>query len=454
VSISKHGDFRSFLTPVKLLLLRSVLICGALLACQSSVHAAETEDSNAKFQATYVWQAKDAYSADYSGAHSLSAEHEKSYSYTMTAAFGFRPWAGGEIYFDPEAAQGIPLSGLTGLGGFTNGEIARTAGSRMSIYVARLFLRQTWDMGGNSDAVESDFNQLAGTADQRRLVWTIGNLAVSDIFDNNAYNHDPRTQFLNWAIMNQGSYDYAANARGYSWGTALEWYRDNWALRGGRFIQPNLPNQSSLDSDIFEHYGDQIEIEHSHSIANRPGKLRLLAFRNRAVMARYEDALAVAAATGTTPDLNAVRNGNQIKYGYALNLEQALADDIGVFARAGWADGNTETYAFTEIDQSVSAGTLIKGTAWGRADDNVGVAFARNGLSAAHRDYLAAGGMGFFIGDGKLNYRPETIVESFYNLQAMKYAWLTLDWQYIRNPAYNADRGPVNVAAVRLHAEF
>jgi Carbohydrate-selective porin, OprB family. len=277
---------------------------------------------------------------------------------------------------------------------------------------------------------------------------------VSDIFDDNAYSHDPRTQFLNWSIMNQGVYDYAADARGYSWGTALEWYRDNWVVRAGRFIQPNLPNQSSLDSNIFEHYGDQLEVEHTHIIAGQPGKLRLLGFRNRARMSRYTDALNLAAATNTVPDLNAVRNGNQIKYGFGFNAEQALTADAGVFMRVGWADGNTETYAFTEIDQSVSAGALLKGTAWKRAGDTVGLAFARNGLSSAHRDYLAAGGMGFFIGDGKLNYRPEMIVESFYNLQTMKYVWTTLDWQFIRNPAYNADRGPVNVLALRLHTEF
>lgn len=444
------GDPSHFAIPIL-----SALLMGAMtLLSAQSVYAGDTEESNAKFQATYVWQTKAAYRADYSGANSLSSQQEKSYSYTMTAAFGFRPWAGGEIYFNPEAAQGIPLSNLTGLGGFTNGEIARTAGPRLSVYAARLFLRQTWGLGGEQEVLESDANQLAGIVDRRRVVLTIGNLAVSDIFDNNAYNHDPRTQFLNWSIMNQGSYDYAANARGYSWGTVLEWYHDDWTLRTGRFIQPNLPNQSSLDSNILEHYGDQVELVHSHILSEQPGKVRLLAFRNRATMSRYEDALALAVATGTTPSLNAVRRGNQIKYGFGLNIEQAISNDIGVFARAGWADGNTEAYAFTEIDQSVSAGTLISGTAWGRGQDVVGVALARNELSAVHRNYLAAGGLGFFIGDGKLNYQPERIVESFYNWQAMKHAWVTLDWQYIRNPAYNADRGPVNVASLRLHTEF
>lgn len=451
---NKVVAFQFSYTSVKTLPLRIILVYGALSLLQNPACADENEQSNARFQATYVWQTKNAFNADYSGAHSLSPQRAKSYSYTMTAALGFRPWQGGEIYFNPEAAQGIPLSDLTGLGGFTNGEIARTAGPRLTLYRARLFLRQTWGMGGGVESVESDANQLAGTVDKDRMVWTIGNLAVSDIFDNNAYSHDPRSQFLNWGIMNQGSFDYAADARGYSWGTAIEWYRGNWVLRAGRFIQPNQPNQSSLDTNILQHFGDQIEIEHSHMLANQPGKIRFLAFRNRARMSRYVDALNLAAATNTTPDLTAVRYGDQVKHGFGLNIEQALSDDVGLFTRIGWADGKTETYAFTEIDHSVTAGMLVKGTGWKRAGDTLGVAFSRNELSAVHRAYLAAGGLGFFIGDGKLNYQPEMILETFYNLQAMKYAWATLDWQHIRNPAYNADRGPVNVFSLRLHTEF
>ncbi|MFA5171648.1 MAG: carbohydrate porin [Sulfuriferula sp.] len=432
----------------------TLLVCGVLSTVVPVTYADETEAYSAKFQSTYVWQAKDAFSAAYSGANSLTTAHEKSYSFTTTAAFGFRPWAGGEVYFNPELSQGVPLSNLTGLAGFTNGEMARTSGPRLALYKARLFLRQTWGLGGGSEQFESDMNQLAGAVDKRRIVWTIGNLAVSDIFDNNAYSHDPRTQFMNWSIMNQGAFDYAADARGYSWGTAVEWYHDNWALRAGRFIQPNQPNQTSLDSAVFTHFGDQIEVEHSHVFANQPGKVRILAFRNRAIMARYDDALNLAAATSTTPDLSAVRHGEQIKYGFGLNAEQAISDNIGVFARAGWGDGQTETYAFTEIDQSVSVGTLIQGAAWGRAQDTLGIAFARNELSKAHRDYLAAGGLGFFIGDGALNYQPELILESFYSWQVAKLLSLTADWQHIRNPAYNADRGPVDVVALRLHTEF
>ena len=429
-------------------------LAGALLPAVCSAQAPESEDWGAKFQATYVWQGKRPFPAAYSGPNSLSADKEKSYSFTATAALGFRPWAGGELYFNPEAAQGVPLSDLTGLGGLTNGEMARTSGPELKFYQARLFLRQTWGMGGEQETVDSDANRLAGTVDKRRWVLTAGNLSVLDIFDGNAYSHDPRTQFLNWSLMTHGAYDYAADARGYSWGVALEWYYDEWAVRAGRFIQPKEPNQLQLDPAIFQHYGDQIELEHTHTIADLPGKLRLLVFRNRAKMSRYRDALDLAAQTGATPDINAVRTSEQVKSGIGLNLEQALSSDVGLFARASWADGKTETYAFTEIDRSVSSGVLVKGNAWSRGQDALGMALARNGLSKVHRDYLASGGLGFFIGDGRINYQPENVFETFYNLNVAKGASVSLDWQHIRNPAYNADRGPVNVGAIRLHTEF
>lgn len=431
-------------------------LVGALLPVLgwADTTGAESENWNAKFQSTYVWQDKLPFSAAYSGHNSLKAAKETSYSLTVTAALGWRPWSGGELYFDPEAAQGVPLSGLTGLGGFTNGEMGRASGPTLKAYRARLFLRQSWDLGGDREVIESSANQLAGSAAKRRVVLTAGNLSVGDVFDGNSYSHDPRTQFLNWSLMTYGAYDYAADARGYSWGAALEWYHDDWVVRIGRFIQPKEPNQQALDPSVFKHYGDQIEVEHAYTLGGQPGRLRLLAFRNRARMSRFQDALDMAANISGTPDINDVRNGDQVKRGVGLNFEQALSDDIGLFARASWADGETETYAFTEIDRSISGGALVNGSAWGREQDRFGIAAARNGLSKVHRDYLAAGGLGFFIGDGSLNYRPEGVLEAFYNLKLTKAAWVTLDWQRIGNPAYNADRGPVNVASVRLHTEF
>ena len=412
------------------------------------------EDWGIKFQSTYVAQSKRAFSAAYSGPNSLIPQKEFSYSFTATAALGFRPWAGAEIYLNPELSQGVPLSGLTGLGGFPNGELARTSGPSPTLYRARTFIRQTWGLDGESEKVESDFNQLAGTVRKQRLVLTVGTLAIQDIFDDNAYSHDPRTQFLNWALITHGAYDFAADARGYTSGAAIEYFGNDWAVRFGRFAQPKEPNQMLLDARLFKNYGDQFEIEHAHTLLEQPGKVRLLAFRNVAKMSRYSDALALATFGRTTPDLNSVRTGQRVKYGVGVNIEQAITPNIGVFARAMWADGNTEAYAYTEMDRSFSLGTLVKGSAWGRAQDTFGIALAVGGLSTPHRRYLERGGIGFFIGDGALNYRPETIVETFYSVNLFKGAWLSADAQYIRNPAYNADRGPVKVGTLRLHAEF
>jgi high affinity Mn2+ porin len=423
------------------------------LPLSTSAQEIQSETWNAKFQSTYIWQAKPSFGAAYSGVNSLRTESEKSYSFTSTAMLGWRPWAGTELYVNPEVVQGVPLSNLTGLGGMSNGEQQKTGGPNPTLYRARLFLRQTWNLGGASEAVESGANQLAGAVDKRRVVVTAGNLSVVDLFDNSAIAHDPRTQFLNWALTTHGAYDFAADARGYTWGVAAEYFYDDWAVRVGRFMQPAESNGLPLDTRLLTHYGDQAEFEHAHRIGGQAGKLRVLAFRNKANMGLFGDALVAAQGRGTTPDVAAVRKEN-VKYGFGLNVEQNLTREIGLFARTSWNDGRSETYAFTEIERSLSAGAAVKGNGWGREADAVGVAFARNGLSKVHQDYLAAGGHGAFIGDGHLNYRPELILEAYYSANVGKNAWVTLDLQRIANPAYNADRGPVAIGAVRLHAEF
>lgn len=431
-------------------------LCTGLLVAQA-IHAEETPEDerwNIHAQATYVFQKDAAFHADYSGPNSLSREAQRSYSFTSTLFLGFRPWTGTEIYFNPEVAQGVPLSNLTGLAGFTNGELARTSGATPTFYRARIFLRQTFSMGGGTEFLESDQNQLATTVDKHRLVVSVGQMSVLDIFDGNSVSHDPRTQFMNWALMANGAYDYPADSRGYSWGIAAEYFHDDWAIRAGRFEQPREPNQLVLDPHIDRHYGDQIEFEQGYQWAGRNGRLRLLGFRNRTIMSKFRDALNFAAINGGVPDINKVRYGEQVKYGFGVNLEQSVTDALDVFAKASWADGQTETYAFTEIDRSVSAGMALKGMQWSRPDDTVGLALVINALSSARQDYLKAGGTSFFIGDGALNYRPEQIIEAYYSLKAFKGAWVTLDYQHISNPAYNADRGPVSLGAVRLHFEY
>jgi len=405
-------------------------------------------------QATYIWQRKAAMAAPYTGANSLIGPRELSYSFTATLAAGWRPWAGGELYANAEGAQGVPLSGLTGLGGFSNGEMARSSGAQLKLYRARLYGRQSWDLGSAREALDSDFNQLAGTVARRRLVLTLGNLAVGDVFDRNAYSHDPRSQFMNWSLMSQGAYDFAADARGYSSGAALEWFHDDWALRAGRFALPRLPNQQALDERLLRRFGDQLELEHQHTLGGQRGTLRALLFRDRTELARFDDALAQQRRSGLLPTLDQARTGVQGKRGLALGLEQALAPDIGLFARWSVADGATETDAFTEIDRSLSGGVLLDGARWQRAGDSLGLGAAINRLSAGRRDYLAAGGSTFFLGDGALRYRPEQVLELFYNLRLTAWLTLALDAQRINNPGYNADRGPVTLVATRLHAAF
>ena len=415
---------------------------------------AEPENWNLKLQSTYIWQSKPPVTSPYSGPHSLVGEREKSYSLTATAALGVRLGKATELYFDPEVAQGIPLSGLQGLGGFTNGEMARSSGSNPTLYRARLFVRHVINESSQAEDIESGMNQLGGSYAKRRWVLTAGNLSVLDIFDANSLAHDPRAQFMNWTLMTHGAYYYAADARGYSWGLAAEYYAEDWTIRVGRFIQPKEPNMLKLDSRIGAHYGDQVEFEKRYALdENRPGVLRLLAFRNRAVMSRYADALALASATGSSPDINQARYGEQIKYGAGVNIEQRVAKDFGVFGRAMWADGKTETYAFTEVDRSMSAGASLNGSRWGRGDDVVAIGFAQNWLSASHRSVLAQGGQTFFLGDGALRYRQEQVLEAYYLFAPTKGVTVTFDAQRIANPGYNADRGPATFFGVRLHVE-
>lgn len=346
-----------------------------------------------KFQGTYIGQLKPAFNAPYSGDNSLLPRRETGYSGSLTAFLGYRPWADGELHINPEVIQLGSFSALHGLGGLTNAEQQKTSGRKPKSYRARAFFRQTFGLGGGQDAVESSQLQLGGMADRRRLVITAGNFSVLDIFDNNTYAHDPRTQFLNWSFFTHGSYDYAGDARGYTNGAALEYYHDDWALRVGRFMGPRESNGLALDSRLSIHHGDQIEIERSHTLSGQPGKVRFLAFRNRENMGNFTDAIAFAQANGGVPDVGNVRRDN-VKVGFGVNVEQSFRSDMGVFARANWADGKSETYSFTEVENSVSAGLVIKGQRWGRPNDTLGLAVARNGLNRPHRDYLALGGLG------------------------------------------------------------
>ena len=427
-------------------------MCG-MSAAQSQDH----EDISAKYQTTYNWQKHTSFTSPYAGINSLGSAADKMYTFSTTAHWGTRLWQGGELYFNPELASGVPFSNnLVGLGGFTNGEITRAAGSTPKPYVQRLFVRQTWNNGGGSEKINADFNQMAGTVDKNRFVLTAGNFSTLDVFDDNTYAKDPRTQFMNWGNWTYSAFDYSADARGFGWGFAGELYQDDWVFRFGRMTGPKVPNGLAVDFAMGKHFGDQVEVEHGHSINGQPGKVRVLAFRNKAVLASFNEATAyLAAHPGTDPQtIFNVRGEEKIKYGLGVNVEQAVNTDVGFFLRAMKTDGRTETVAFTEVDDSFSSGFLFKGNLWGRTQDTVGLSLMQNRLSSHRRQFLEAGGISFFIGDGGINYKPETIFEGFYSLGISKSIWLTGDYQRIQNPAYNASRGPVNVFAFRFHAEF
>jgi hypothetical protein len=414
-------------------------------------------------QATYIWQRKPAFNAAYTGPNSLNPGREKSYSFTSTVDLGLRLWPGAQLHFNPEAAQGVPLSNLTGAGGLSNGELARGSSTSLRVYRARFFLQQRINAGGELETVEPDFNELGGRFAASRWTFTVGNFSLLDFFDNNPYAKDPREQFVNWAFLTHGAWDFAADARGYTTGAVAEYRTPEWAVRAGRAMQPRESNGLPLDGALGRHYGDQLELEGNLplTLPAGPARGRLLLFRNRIQAGSFADGLALGAATASPPDVGLVRR-DQTKTGWGLTLEAPLADDAGLFLRASRNSGNLETYAFTEIDRQLAMGGQFTGAAWSRPQDRWGVAYAVNGLSDPHRNYLATGGQGFFLGDGRLNYGSERVLETYYRWVLPDWGTragkvqtsLSAGWQHITNPGYNRDRGPLQTWTLRWHSEF
>jgi len=407
-------------------------------------------------QVTVVWQHQPAFRSPYQGARSLRPDTEDavSHSYTLYTGVRLRPWL--DLYVDPEMIRGDGISGGVGLAGYTNGEVIRNPEAGQSPYLARAFLRATLPLTGESEDQERDALQVGGPVAARRLVLTGGVLAAADIFDTNRYANSTRTQFLNWSFINNTAWDFAADTRGYTRGGAVEWINPGWAVRLGTFQMPEVANGIDLDGDLLHSHGDQVEVEvHPPLLTDRPTVVRGMAYQNYARMGSYRDALALTTRTAGPPDVTRTRRRSARKYGFTLNVEQPLSEegDTGLFARLGWNDGATETFAYTEADWSLSLGAQLGGARWQRGDDRLGIGVAANGLSDAHADYLAAGGLGFELGDGRLSYRPETIVETYYLAQVVRWAALTVDYQFVADPGHNRARGPVSVVSLRLHLQ-
>jgi high affinity Mn2+ porin len=412
------------------------------------------EDWAVHGQSTFVLQYHPAFTSPYSGPNSLSASNEAKETFDLTLFGGLRPWQGAEFWVNPEVDQGFGLSKTLGVAGFPSGEAFKLGASDPYARLQRVFLRQTIDLGGEKQAVDSEANQLAGSQTANRVVLTVGKFSLTDIFDHNQYADDPKHTFFNWSIFDAGSWDYAADAWGYTYGAVVEWYQDWWTLRSALVNLSKQPNTKALDTELFDQYQFDEEVEERHKLFDRDGVVRLLGFLSHGRMGDYNEAASIALQTGQPANIAAVRSTHD-RGGVSFSAEQALTDDLGVFARAGWAQGGYEDFDYTDIDKTVSGGLSLKGIRWGRPDDVVGLAGALNDTSAAAKRFFAAGGLGILAGDGQLLHSgPEKIVETYYSLAAFSFAQLALDYQFIVNPAYNRDRGPVSVFGVRVHAEF
>ncbi|HXP90424.1 MAG TPA: carbohydrate porin [Fibrobacteria bacterium] len=405
----------------------------------------------AHFQQTVIAQADPRYHADYSGPNSLDAHGGEATSLTSTLFLGARLWGGGEAYWNPEVNGGEGLGGSAGVAGFLNGETSHvTSVAPGWNWMARLFLRQTFDFGAPSDTLAEGQNQVATVVSDNRLVATLGKYCLDDIFDANAFSHDPRTQFINSALVSQGSWDYPADTHGYTYALSLEYYDGPWVLRGATAAMPTVGNGIVLDYRPGQVQGQVAEVERDYEALGK-GAVRALAYWNLYHGGNYARALE---DTDVEAGILGSRRYGRDKHGFGLDWDHQWTPNLGTFARAGWSDGQNENWAFTEIDQSISAGVQLSGATWGRARDKFGLAEAVDGISQVHQDFLARGGTGFVVGDGALSYAPESILEAYY--AAALLSWLTVsgDYQFVANPAYNRDRGPVSIFAIRVHSEI
>ncbi len=402
-------------------------------------------------QMNFVEQYVAPFHAPYHGQNSLDANQGREASGTMFFA-GVRLWDGAEFWINPEIDQGFGPSNSVGVAGYPGGAAYKVGSAVPYARIQRSFLRQTIDLGGDTQKVEGDQNQFAGTNTANRLVVTVGKYAPTDMFDQNKYAENPRKDFMNWALIDTGTFDYAGDAWGYTYGATAEWYQGDWTVRGGVFDLPLVPNSTDLDASFgqFQWIG---EIERRWELWSHPGKVAVTGFLSRARLGTFQDAVALSQSLGTFADTTPVRQFRS-RGGISMNAEQEITQDLGVFMRAGVANGDVEPDVYTDVDRTVAAGLQLKGAQWGRPDDTFGLAGVVNGISAAHQAFLNAGGIGIEVGDGMLPHPGlEQIIETYYAFPI--YRWqATLDYQFVANPSYNRDRGPASLIAFRLYSQF
>ncbi len=420
---------------------------------------AESDRFDFHGQTTFTWQGYPPIRSPYQGQFSLPGGGEGREVGDFTLFAGVRLWKGAEFWIDPEIDQGFGVGDTRGAAGYPNGESYKLGSETPYARVQRYFVRQTIDLGGESEKVEGGINVFEGSQTANRLVLTVGKFAVTDLFDTNQYANNAKADFLNWSLINTGTFDYAGDAWGFTYGAALEWYQGRWTVRAGVFdlsatpAGGNSPDAYGLDPTFsqLQYVG---EIEERHELLGQPGKVKVTGFVSVGRAGLFQDAIDLALATNQPADITAVRSWHD-RPGVSLNIEQQVTKDLGVFARAGWADGAVEPWDFTDIDGTVQLGVSFSGKQWGRPDDRVGIAGVMNSIAPVHQEFFNLGGLGILVGDGKLpNPGLEKIIEAYYSYSLTSVTKLTFDYQFIDNPAYNTDRGPVNLIAGRIHWQF
>ncbi len=410
-------------------------------------------------QANIIFQGRPAFHSLYEGPNSFrnSAEYKTSLVGTLfLAARRNRSIRyNTDFIYDEEAAGGRGLSEALGLAGFTNLDVVRNPNLGSVPYTARYEIHQVFGLTSKTANQDAGPFALATSVPERRLEFRIGKMTLPDFFDINSVGSDSHLQFMNWTIDNNGAWDYAADTRGYTVGGMAEYDDRVWSIRYGIFAMPVVANGIDLDWAFSRAHGQNGEFELRHSwIAHQKGVSRLLFFANRAHMGTYREANDYAIENQTKPVITDFEHNGALKYGFGYNTEQVITADLRVFGRFGWNEGQHESYAYTEVDQTISGGADYAGTTWHRPVDKVAIAIVSNAIKSDHQEYLKLGGLGFLLGDGTLNYGRETIVESYYTLHAWRGLFYSLDLQHIGNPGYNRDRGPAWVGSVRTHVDF
>ena len=407
-------------------------------------------------QANFILQWHDTFPAAYSGKNSFTSPAQNATSKVYTLYLGYQLTNTTEVYLDIESAGGHGLSNALGLAGFVNLDVVRNPALGQTPYVARVMIRQVIPLSSERIEAQRGPLGLATSLPARRMEFRFGKFTIPDFFDANTYGTDSHLQFLNWTVDNNGAYDYAANTRGYTDGAILE-YDDHWfSARFGETLMPKVANGINLDADIARARASNLELEaRGDRFFHKRGVVRFLSYLNTANMGNYREAIEdFLNGQGTVPDIIATRRQGRHKYGFGLNFEQDLTPAIGVFGRLGWSDGRNESFAYTEVDRTGEIGIFTTGDRWKRRNDRAGAVFVANEIVAAHQQYLALGGLGFILGDGRLTYGPEKIFESFYTMHVWRGLFASFDLQHVNNPGYNQARGPVFVPGLRAHVDF